>query len=226
MKSLNILALAASLTGISSAASIVQTGSYAFVPNGSQTLTFNKFDTTLGTLTSVTVSVTLTKTGGTYEVDNDSATGGTIDLTHSVIGQLSSPDVSLRKTGAGVVFVGQTGSITAVNSLTNQSVSATTGDSTTSFNATGLGDYVFFAPADSSSSDSGTIRAADNADYEFVGLSTFNKPLPCRIFRAMSRSLTFTPFPSHPPRSWAESAAWRSFAAAAIDRPGSDKLIP
>ena len=163
-----------SLAGVASAATIVQTQNFAFVPNGSQALTFNRFDDNQGTLISVTVSVTLNKTGGSYEIDNDSATSGTIDLTHNVIGQLSSTDVSLRKSGAGVVFVGQNGSLTATNTLSNQSVSATTGDSTTTFNATGLADYVLFTPTDSTKTDSGTIRSADQADYESTGASTFN----------------------------------------------------
>jgi hypothetical protein len=174
MKFVPTLLLLASLSGVASAATIVQTQNYSYVPNNSQTLTFNKFDTNLGTLLSVTVSVVLNKTGGQFEIDNDSATAGTVDLTHSVVGQLSSPDVSLRKTGAGVVFVGQSGSVTATNSLIGNSVSATTGDNITQFNATNDTDYVKFVPGDSTKSDSGQIRAADQADYESLGASTFD----------------------------------------------------
>lgn len=174
MKSFLTLTLSTALAGLSSAATIVQTENFSFVPNGNRTLNFDKFDTTFGTLTSVTVSVDMTKSGGRFEIDNDSDTAGTIDLTHSVIGLLSSTDVSLRKAGGGIVFVGQSGSITAVNSLTGQAVGASSGDSTTSFNATGNADYVLFQPANTSASDSGNIRSADITDYTSVGASTFN----------------------------------------------------
>lgn len=174
MKPLLALTLSTAFAGLSSAATIVQTESFSFVPNGSRTLTFNSFDSTLGTLTGVTVSVEMTKSGGRFEVDNDSDTSGVIDLTHSVIGQLTSSDVSLRKSGGGVVFVGQTGSVTATNSLTGQTVGVSSGDSTTAFNATGNSDYVLFEPTDTSASDSGSIRTSDIADYIKAGPSTFN----------------------------------------------------
>jgi hypothetical protein len=72
MKFAPTLVSSAVLIGTASAASIVQTKSYAFLPDGSQNLSFNKFDTTLGTLTSVTVAVNLNKTGGRFEVDINS----------------------------------------------------------------------------------------------------------------------------------------------------------
>lgn len=174
MKPLLLLTLTASLAGLSSAATIVQTETFSFVPNDSRALTFDRFDTTLGTLTSVTVSVDITKSGGRFEVDNDSETSGTINLTHAVIGSLSSSDVSLRKTGGGVVSVGQSGSITATSTLSGQSVSATTGDSNSTFNATGNTDYVLFEPTDVNVGDSGTIRSADLSDYEAVGISSYD----------------------------------------------------
>jgi hypothetical protein len=65
--------------GIASAATIVQVETYAFVPAGSQTLVFDKFDTLGGTRTllSVTIEHTMTKKGGSLFVDNDSSVGGT-----------------------------------------------------------------------------------------------------------------------------------------------------
>lgn len=75
----NALTLLATCGGLASAATIVQTESYAFVPAGSQTLVFDKFDTLGGTRTliSVTIQHSLTKKGGSLYVDNDSAIGGT-----------------------------------------------------------------------------------------------------------------------------------------------------
>lgn len=85
MKSLVACALFASLASVGHSATLIQTQSYSFVPNGNQVLTFNKFNPALGTLNSITVSVVLNKTGGRFEIDNDSESSGTINLTHSVV---------------------------------------------------------------------------------------------------------------------------------------------
>ncbi len=160
------------MAGFSSAATIVQTQSFGFLPNDSQALTFNKFNTALGSLTSVTVSVSMNKTGGRFEVDNDSLDSGTIDLTHSVIGSLSS-SVSLAKTG-GVTFVGQSGSVTASNTF-SATIGATSGDPLNAFNAQpGNVDYVRFDPANSSASDSGNIESAFISQYAFAGAQTYD----------------------------------------------------
>lgn len=169
MKPLLAVTLFAALAGIGSAATLVQTESFAFVPNGNQTLTFNKFDTSLGTLNSVTVTVVLNKTGGRFEVDNDSENGGTLNLTHSVVGSLTASGVALLRDDFS--SIGATGTLTASNTLSDQSVSATTGDSTTTFNATGLGDYVLFEPGNASDSDTGSIGSAFISSY--AGSGTF-----------------------------------------------------
>lgn len=174
MKPFLTLALAGSLAGVASAATITQIQTYAFVPSGNQVLTFDRFDTTLGTLTGVTVSVSLNKTGGRYEVDNDSETAGTIDLSHKVTANLAASGVSLS-TGALTPNVGVSGSLTATNELTNQAISATTGDDTLAFNNTGAGDYLLFEPGDSTASDSGDIRSGDISTYE--GTDTFTMTL-------------------------------------------------
>lgn len=96
MKFLPTLALAATLTGVASAATVVQTKNYSFVPTGNAPLTFNKFDTSLGTLTAVTITTNVTKSGGSLSVDNESATpaSGTISQT-----------VSITLSGSGVVLL-------------------------------------------------------------------------------------------------------------------------
>ncbi len=171
MKTLLVLTLGTALTGFSSAATIVQTQNYAFVPTGSVPLTFNKFDTTLGTLTSVTVRVDMTKQRGQLEVDNDSASSGTISLTHQVIGALSS-SVSLVKTGGGS-SVGQSGSFTASNTF-SATVGVSSGDNILTFDATLLSDYVKFQPGTSTASDAGVIDPSFISQYAFAGFQTFN----------------------------------------------------
>lgn len=170
MKTLLTLALTTAFAGLGNAAVITQTLPYAFVPTGNVPLTFNKFDTTLGSLFSVTVSVDMTKQRGQLEVDNDSATGGAIVMTHQVTGTLSST-VSLVKTG-GASSVGQSGSITVTDTL-GATVGVSSGDSTTTFNATLLADYAIFQPGASTVSDTGNIDTAFINQYAFAGFQTF-----------------------------------------------------
>ncbi|GAA5119073.1 choice-of-anchor E domain-containing protein [Luteolibacter yonseiensis] len=165
------LILTAALISAAPAATLIQTKSFAFLPDDSQDLTYNKFDTSLGSLISVSVSVTLNKTGGQFEVDNDSTTAGTITLEHNVIGGLSvvSGDVGLLRDD--LTAIGSNGSLTASSVMPAREVFGTSGDDTDTFDATGQSDYVRFNPADASVSDSGTI--ASFAQSAFEGTGTF-----------------------------------------------------
>lgn len=95
MKTLITLALSTALTGFSTAATIVQTQNFSFVPTNNTLLTFNKFDTSLGTLTSITISTNVTKSGGSLFVDNDSGTTATGSISQSVTINLTSGSVTL-----------------------------------------------------------------------------------------------------------------------------------
>lgn len=163
------LLLAAALTGVSSAATLIQTQSFAFLPDGSQDLTYNKFDTSLGTLTSVTVSVLLNKSGGQFEVDNDSTESGFITLHHNVVGSLSVVSGGVSLVRDDLSTIGASGALTATSSMAPQEVLGTTGDDTETFDATGLGDYVRFNPLNASATDSGTIAAMAQAAFEGPG---------------------------------------------------------
>lgn len=172
MKALNTIALAASLVGVSSGATLIQTQNYAFVPNGSQTVTFNKFDTSLGTLTGVNVSVTLNKSGGSFQVDNDSDNAGTINLTHQVKGSLSTSLDFRALLNTGFATIGNNTVLVATSTLSNQSIAGTQGDATNAFNATGLGDFVSFNPTTIGASDSGDVNNAFISYYQGTGTFT------------------------------------------------------
>lgn len=106
MKALHILTLAASLSGFCSAATIIQTQNFSFVPAGTVPLTFNQFDTSLGTLTSITITTNVTKIGGSLFVDNESATPASGNISQSVTINLTSVvglvDASFAPIGTGV----------------------------------------------------------------------------------------------------------------------------
>lgn len=106
MKALHTLTLAASLVGVCSAATIVQTQNFSFVPAGTAPLTFNQFDTSLGTLTSITITTNVVKTGGSLFVDNESATAASGNINQSVTINLTSSvglvDSTFSPIGTGV----------------------------------------------------------------------------------------------------------------------------
>lgn len=106
MKALHIFTLAASLAGVCSAATIIQTQNFSFVPSGTAPLTFNQFDTALGTLTSITITTNVTKNGGSLFVDNESATPASGNISQSVTINLTSSvglvDASFTAIGNGV----------------------------------------------------------------------------------------------------------------------------
>jgi hypothetical protein len=169
------LLLTATLIGASSAATIIQTRDFAFLPDGSQNLAYDKFDTALGTLTSVSVTIDLTKSGGQFEVDNDSASTGSISLEHNIIGSISvvSGDVTLVRGGSMSEgrsgTIGESGTLTATSVMPAQTVSATSGDDTETFDVTGQSDYVSFNPADAFANDSGTIALLAQSAFEGPG---------------------------------------------------------
>ncbi|MEO7098863.1 MAG: choice-of-anchor E domain-containing protein [Luteolibacter sp.] len=124
MKFAHSILLLISLAGVASAATIVQTGNFAFTPTGNQTLTFNEFDTTLGTLTSVTITTNLTKSGGSLFVDNDSGVAASGSISQAVT-------INLTATGANLIndsFSATIGSNVTSTSFYSASLAADDGD--------------------------------------------------------------------------------------------------
>lgn len=95
MKTLLTLTLGTALAGFSSAATITQTNLYSFIPTNTTALTFNQFDTSLGALTSITITTTVKKSGGSLFVDNDAATPASGSISQSVTINLTSGSVAL-----------------------------------------------------------------------------------------------------------------------------------
>lgn len=97
MKTAHTLLSFTLLGAAANGATIVQTKNYSFTPTGNQTLTFNEFDTLGGTRTllSVTVTTSLTKSGGSLFVDNDSAVSAEGSISQTVTINLSATGASL-----------------------------------------------------------------------------------------------------------------------------------
>lgn len=155
------------------ATSIVQTSSFSSVPNTFIENDFALFDTVGGalTLTSVLIEVQFTKTGGQLSIDNDSATGATVNLTHRVAANLSEDNV-LDFTKSGGSLLGLSGAsnlLRATSSVSGVFVAANDGDSAAGYNDGGLDNYTF-SPGDTTVSDSGEMSNIS----QFIGTGSYD----------------------------------------------------
>lgn len=166
MKTLHTLTLAASLAGVCSAATIVQTKNFSFVPDGTAALTFNQFDTSIGTLTSITITTNVTKTGGSLFVDNESATPASGNISQSVTINLTSlvglVDAGFSPIGTGV----------AATSTYSASVGADDGDGP-GVQSTGL-DYDGTSFGPTSNSQTKDVNSLAFGGYEGTGTYVIN----------------------------------------------------
>jgi len=154
------------------AATILQTEEFSFVPTGSQALTFDQFDESLGELTRVTITIDLTKSGGTFSADNDSESVVNITLDHTVT--LSSLTNSLGGSSMIKEDFSTIGDALSVETHTNVTLQPTTGDDTNNFNATGGDDYVKLDPVPSASdSVSGNVNNSYGGINLYQGTGTF-----------------------------------------------------
>lgn len=95
MKYFPALLLMASFGGVASAATVLQIQTITFngTPTYSGSGTFNQFNSSLGTLLSITITTGVTSNGGRYSIDNDSPTSGAGTVTLGASVAISSDDV-------------------------------------------------------------------------------------------------------------------------------------
>jgi MYXO-CTERM domain-containing protein len=162
-----LLGAALASASAASAATIVQTSEFSFVPNDSTIETFAQFDTQGGTrvLTSVFIEIEYTKTGGSYEVDNESASTATVTLNHRINAQLSSA-LDLTRSGNSENLEDFPTSLRATSTLSGVSLGADDGDSPSNMDPSGA-DYFRYEPADLTKSTSGFL--ANTAQFEGAG---------------------------------------------------------
>ncbi|MCU0748072.1 MAG: choice-of-anchor E domain-containing protein [Akkermansiaceae bacterium] len=114
MKTTDTLLAFLLLCGSAKAATIVQTQTFSFTPTATQNLIFNEFDTLGGTrvLNSVTITTSLTKSGGSLYVDNDSPTAATGSISQTVSITLTGIGASLLNSD-GDAFAGSLAATTS-----------------------------------------------------------------------------------------------------------------
>ena len=130
------------MASTASALQIVQTKSYSGTPNLTAPLTFDSFDTSLGTLLSVQVLADIEVTAGSFIVDNDSPSSANVDISYGILATLVS--------GGEVLF---------------PTVSANGGDSTSLVLDPDDGDG---APIDGSPTDGATFSMVGFTDSDSV----------------------------------------------------------
>jgi hypothetical protein len=150
---------------------IVQTKPYSGTPDFNQVLTFNQFDNSLGTLTSIDVSADLSTSGGALKLDNDAVTAASGSVSFGAR-LLLSGSVPLIDSGFNQIF--PTGSVDATGSAST-GLSADDGDSevggTANFSYIGA-DYGSYAPGSLSASHSGNVNTAVFGSYTGTGTYT------------------------------------------------------
>lgn len=162
-------ALAGFATSVASAATIVQSQAYSFTPTGNDVLTFSKFNTNLGTLTAITITTELTKSGGSLFVDNDSVTPASGIVTQTITINLSSVNVALLTGDVVPQSIGQ--GVAAVSSY-----SATVGadDSDGGGYQAGGVDHDGTSFGSVFTSDSDNVGSTYFGGYSTAGAGTFN----------------------------------------------------
>lgn len=151
--------------GATSATTITQTKTFSGVPDYSTSLTFNKFDSSLGTLQSVQVLVSLAVDGGMLILDNDGVDPASGTFQFGAKGNIASTDVPLLNSS----FMPVTSEIQAFYSNTF-SLAGNVGDSIGDFSPLGP-DGMQYNGGPQSDSKSGFVGNAFFSSY--IGTGTF-----------------------------------------------------
>jgi hypothetical protein len=170
-----LLALAGSLQ----AGIITQDVSTVLNSGISTTLTFDKYDTSLGgILVSVHVVYGIQLTGANVQMDNDSTSANT--GTGIVQNNATAFSSTASLTGTGIVK----GSF-AIYEEQDFNLDPTTGDVVGHFNATGLGDYANWSPGTLKGSGEGDVSGSLSS-YQASGGGTFTTTAKATFFTAAS----------------------------------------
>jgi hypothetical protein len=154
----SVLIAVCGLTAAAQAGVVSQSQSFSGVPNYDEVFTFDMFDTGLGTLTGVDVSLQLDIFDGFLGVDNDGIGPATVEVEFGASGALTSGDVTLFP-GPAVV--------TSNNGLFN--LAADDGDGV-GVQSTGA-DYDQLSGVFTSNTSTESINAAFISEYEGTGLT-------------------------------------------------------
>lgn len=181
LPTLAVVSLGLALSSAAQAASVTYTDSAALPNDVSTALSLTKFDSTLGTLTGVSVSFQVTLLGANVQLDNDSqySQKGTAQV-RSFVNSFNS-SVTLLKSDFSSINSGDL----QINASQVFTLAPTSGDAVGQFNAvTGQGDYAAWSPGALSASASGNI--ADAVWGQYTGIGSFTLSLNSAYFTTAS----------------------------------------
>jgi hypothetical protein len=175
---LSICMLVGMLSSVSAFGAVYsQMQSFAGVPNINNTFTFNQFDTSLGTLTAIEITLTINSDGGIYILDNDSASNASGTFEFGAMGSISSTDVVLLNS----MFAAVPGNVGAYHSQAF-SLAANNGDGIGNIDATGP-DGMTYTGSSESNTKTGTVSNMlwSMGAKGFLGTGTYN--LLCSVIQ-------------------------------------------
>lgn len=154
-----------------------QVQSFAGTPNINNTFTFNQFNTSLGTLTGIQITLTVNSQGGIYVLDNDSDSAATGTFEFGAMGSMSSTDVILLNS----MFASIPGNVGAYQTQTF-SLAADNGDGIGNLDSTGPDGMAYIGHSESGSG-TGTVSNMlwSMGTKGFLGTGTYN--ILCNIMQ-------------------------------------------
>jgi hypothetical protein len=167
-----------------------QTIPFSFTPSGAVVLTFNEENYDAVDITSITVSVTMTASGGSLSGDNDSSTeAGTYNAESGVTAVLahSGGPAALFTTGFASVVgatLSATDTTTGTLAVDDGDTEISGGDGSTAGFDVGGSDYFTFDIVDSSDSDSGEIDSSQYSNY--LGTGTYTITVTAAQFQSIA----------------------------------------
>lgn len=169
MKKLLLIVGLSALSQVSNAQTFIsQTQNFNFIPDGTVPLVFNKYNGLLADVDNIYIVVNLSKEGGSLFIDNDSASGGSGNITQTVRVDLSSGTVTLLDTSFGAIG----SNVSAVSSYF-ATVGANDGDGAGyQFGTTDHDGTEFTTPV--SASDDGNVNSIFWNQYVGSGTFTIN----------------------------------------------------
>ncbi len=147
-----------------------QVQNFSGIPNINNTFTFNQFDTSLGTLTGIQITLTVNSQGGIYVLDNDSASAASGIFEFGAMGSISSTDVILLNS----LFASIPGSVGAYQTQTF-SLAADNGDGIGNLDSTGPDGMAYVGDSESGSGTGTVSNMLWSAGAKgFLGTGAYN----------------------------------------------------
>jgi len=177
---LMVAALAIAISGATASAQmVVQTLPFMGTPDFDRTLTFDRFDPSLGILKSVTVEFDLNSDGGLAIADNDGEDAGSVDIEFGVGALLSSVDVPFIDDA----FQPVVGNLEATTSALGVALAGNVGDVANDFDPSGPDGFQLNG-GNANDNDSGMINSGLIGAY--VGAGTFDVLVDANNFLSVS----------------------------------------